>query len=265
MAPALSRTALARRRWDLQRFGITWRGAAARLVSPDAPKVLQISVPKAGTHLVERALCLHPSLHRPLTRTFFPQQAGELRRRLPRQRRGELLCAHLHHDPDLERAILDAGPRIVFVVRDPRDIVVSNAHYAVSPGHAWGPAARARGSERERVKLFIEGDADAGISGIGRVLELYAGWLDVPGVVIARYEDLVDPESRLGALTGLYKALGLREPERFAERVAPKLVSAASVTFRKGGSGGWREVFDAELEEAFQRSVGARAAPFGYS
>jgi hypothetical protein len=56
--------ALARRRWTLERFGLTPRKFVARVRNRTEPRVLCVSLPKAGTHLLERALCLHPRMYR---------------------------------------------------------------------------------------------------------------------------------------------------------------------------------------------------------
>ena len=61
---------LTRAWWDLQRFGLTPDKLPRRVHNPQAPPVFLISIPKSGTHLLERALCLHPLLYRRLERTL---------------------------------------------------------------------------------------------------------------------------------------------------------------------------------------------------
>jgi len=260
------RARLGRALWDLERFGITPRGLVRRLRPGDGPRVLSISIPKAGTHLVERALCSHPDLHRRLTRTVFPQQVERLEHLLDRQRAGEVICAHLHSTERVRAAVERHAPRVLFVVRDPRDVVVSQAHYvAARRDHAWHDAVRDKPDLRERVRVFIDGDPDRGISGIGRVLDLYSGWLDLPGVRVVRYENLIDPEARPGEVAALFGWLGVRDDPGLAARIARRLISSQSVTFRRGKTGEWREVMDDELLAAFQRAAGDRLARYGYA
>ena len=47
---------LARQLWTAQRFGLTPRKLAGRAARAGVPRVLVVSLPKAGTHLVERAV-----------------------------------------------------------------------------------------------------------------------------------------------------------------------------------------------------------------
>jgi len=254
-----------RRRWDLARFGVTPRGVLHRLRPPaGAPRVLAISIPKAGTHALERLLCLHPLLHRRLTRKVFPAQLGRLDDLLGKQRPGEVLCAHLHYNRQSERVVSSHSPATLFIVRDPRDIVVSQAYYTYRwKGHQWHERVKDLPDPRDRMRLFIEGDPRAGIASIGEVLELYRGWLDRCAVV--RYEDLVDPTRRLEEIARIYTHLGVSLPDGAVRRVAGELVSDVSVTFRAGRTGDWRQEFDERLERLFIERVGPSLAEFGYA
>ena len=57
--------------WDLKRFGMTPDKIWRRRGRPDLPKIFCVSVPKSGTHLLERVLCLHPRLYRKFMSTLF--------------------------------------------------------------------------------------------------------------------------------------------------------------------------------------------------
>jgi len=54
--------AAARHAWTFRRFGLSPRKLVARIGNRTEPPILCVSLPKAGTHLLERALCLHPRL-----------------------------------------------------------------------------------------------------------------------------------------------------------------------------------------------------------
>ena len=72
MAPALIVRRLA---WDLRRFGLTPRALGWRLCPGERPRILCLSIPKAGTHLLERVLCLHPGLYRAI---YVPLTTGNV-------------------------------------------------------------------------------------------------------------------------------------------------------------------------------------------
>jgi hypothetical protein len=54
------RQSLRKTHWRLYAFGLTPGRLALRLANGHLPAVLCTSLPKAGTNLVVRALCLHP-------------------------------------------------------------------------------------------------------------------------------------------------------------------------------------------------------------
>jgi len=237
----------------------------ARVRPPDAPRVLIVSIPKAGTHLAERALCLHPALHRRLTRTLFPTQLERLDRALARQRPGEVLCSHLHHTPETVRVVDRHRPKVLLVVRDPRDVVISRAHYALDlRKHEWHRAVRELPDVKDRIRLFIAGDDRAGIAPIATVLRRYEGWLERSASVV-RFEELVGPGTRVDALDRAFAELGIPSRRSALERIADRLVSPVSVTFRRGRAGEWSGEFDGELRAAFEGSAGAVLARYGYS
>lgn len=261
---ARSRRWLGRRRWDVERFGLTPGGIRDRIRPRSTPRVLAISIPKSGTHLLERALCLHPRIHRRLTRKVMPAQLDRLDRVLGHQRPGELVCGHIHHSARAAAIVARDDTEVIFVVRHPRDIVVSQAHYVYThTAHQWHRQIADKPALRDRVAYFIRGDQAAGIASIGGVLDLYLGWLDA-GCRLTRFEDLVDPEARRPALASLYGDLGLDADDELIAAVAGQLVSPLSVTFRRGRSGEWADVFDDELRAEFDLYVGGRLTRLGY-
>jgi len=257
-------------RWDLERFGITPRGIAARVRASDGPGLVCNSLPKAGTHLVERALCLHPGVHRRLVPTLYPYnlpQWGELGSLVERQRPGQLLVTHLPFERSYLDVIEAAGARAFFVIRDPRDVVVSNAFYiAASSFHNWHRLIAAEPTIEARIRVLIEGrEATPRIPSIAEYLERYAGWLD-GGALVVRFEDLVGaPERRLQTLDAIYRHAGLGVEPAELERLAGKLISPASPTYRSGATGEWRKHFDSELEARFTETAGRHLARYGYA
>jgi sulfotransferase 6B1 len=261
-------SALARQWWTAERFGLTPRKLATRVAGAGLPRVLVVSLPKAGTHLVERAVCLHPRLYRRFLPTLNPENVGEdgLAGVLRAHRPGQVVVAHLPFDPAYRELLADVTT--LFVVRDPRDMAVSLAHYIESRGdHPLHFAYSERPDERSRIELAILGDAEARppAPSLESLLAGFAGWLD-SGALVVRFEDLIgargggDDATQAQTIRAVYDRLGLDVPPRLTER----LFSNASPTFRKGQIGGWRESFDADLEALFEREVGKWMEVYGY-
>ncbi len=265
----VSKRMLDRLTWDASRFGITPSGVAARVLRADGPSLISISLPKAGTHLLERALCLHPKVYRRFVPTLYPYnlpKLGGLGELVANQRPHELLVGHLPFDAEHADLIAASGTRAFFVVRDPRDILVSHVNYITGyKAHNWHEVVMAEPDTPARLRLLIEGrERPPRIHGIGEYLESYGGWLDTDAAVI-RYEDLVGERSdRLGALSRIYAHAGLELDDAALGDRADRLISSASPTFRRGATGQGREHFDAELELLFEEAAGPHLERYGY-
>jgi hypothetical protein len=255
--------------WTAERFGVTPRKLTSRVSGAGLPKVLVVSVPKAGTHLVERAVCLHPRMYRRRQPTLNPLNmgAGGLPGILASTRPGQVVLAHVPFDEEYGGALEREDVKALFVVRDPRDVAVSLAHYIGEredhPLHAQFAPRDLRG----RIELAITGDVQARPPAppLASVLAGFAGWFE-SGALSVRFEDLVgargggESGAQARALAEIYAHLGL-EPEPGLGR---RLFSDASPTFRRGAIGQWRELFDPELETVFEREAGRWMGRYGY-
>jgi hypothetical protein len=260
-------------RWTFERFGLTPGKLGRRLLYTRSPKVFCISIPKAGTHLLERALCLHPALYRKLIPTVSEeniQKWGGFEKLLRKMRGGQVVVSHLHFSPEYPGILASRGAAGVFLVRDPHDIVVSQVHYvAKRKDHRLHQLFSEREDVREKLRLAITGDSERGAPSIGERLDYFAGWLDA-GCLVIRFEDLVGPGGggdaarQQDAVASLYRHLGLPADAPTIAPISERLFSSESPTFRKGSVGGWRSSFDPELEALFDEVVGDRAVPYGY-
>jgi hypothetical protein len=184
---------LARKLWTVQRFGLSPRKVIARLGNRSEPRVLCISLPKAGTHLLERALCLHPRLYRKLVHTVHESNIDDrgLARLLAGLAPGQIVLAHLLHSEQRQRLVEESGMRCIFLVRDPRDLVVSEACYLMTnTRHDYHDALRDARERKTAILRCIEGVPATGLPSIGVVLSGMEGWLD-SGCHVMRFEDLI--------------------------------------------------------------------------
>lgn len=253
------------------------------------PRVLVNSIPKAGTHLVTGLLAALPAMQSaglhiyrrnyvPAGRDPFSAELDWLRLRhtLAGVKQGQYATGHLLAHPALTEILADLGFRVLFISRDPRDIVISQAHYVAGlkrhPLHR--KFARLNG-ESERIAAAIvgfgPGESWPSLPSIGVRLELFKPWLKEPNTLAFRFEDLVgaagggDIEAQrqvvMQVAAHIDRALSLDQ----AEVICGRIWSTASVTFRSGRAGEWRETFDDSLHELFTRDVAASTlADYGY-
>lgn len=251
---------------------------------PDLPPLFANSMPKAGTHLQERMFALlgyrlssilelGPSSGQD---ELDPGEVALVAKRLRRLRPGCSIRAHAFHFPELERHIIGNDVKTVTIVRDPRDVCVSDAFYvARTPGHRLH--AHYRGlDEAGRIMASIVGvesgelDGAAPSLGITDHYRRFLLWLEQgPGIVV-RFEDLVGPrgagsdEAQATALGGIVEYLGLDLGAAEIERVRGDIFWEGSSTFRKGQIGSWSDHFTPDHTGVFEASFGDLLQSFGY-
>lgn len=144
--------------------------------------------------------------------------------------------------------------RVVYVLRDPRDTLVSFFHYLnrdelyhTNPGLAtqrcenFSEFLRRPASDYLRLGFFEKPGFD---NVCGRWAEHVSGWTSMPGVCVVRYEALkTDYRTVLGKICRANRIV----PRL---RVSPvNLKDGASVLPRKGIVGDWKNVFSREDED----------------
>ena len=134
------------------------------------------------------------------------------------------------------QAATERDVRTLFMIRDPRDIVLSQASYIYRekrhPRHALFAGIA---DEGERIALAIRGSDDHGLPSVGRRLREYAGWL-TSGALVLRFEDLVGPRgggdavAQARALESLYAFLGIELPDDVVAHVREGIFSCLLYT-----------------------------------
>jgi hypothetical protein len=260
-------------RWTLERFGLSPSKLVRRLGRGGVPAVFCVSMPKSGTHLLERALCLHPVLYRKVLPTVSDENIDRwhgLDGLLGRLRPGQVVMSHLRFRPGYEDVLVRHQTRSILMIRDPRDVVVSQVHYVLKrTDHGLHTRFAQERSVRDKLRLAIVGDPAHRVPSIGDRLGYFAGWLD-SGSLVVRFEDLVGPQGggerarQRACVTAIVTHLGLETSGPAVDSMCEHLFSSDSPTFRRGRIGQWTEYFDEDLLALFDQVVADRAVPYGY-
>lgn len=181
-----------------------------------APPVIANSIPKSGTHLLvqlARALpgtayygsfvAQQPSLSLRL------RQAPEVRSMVTRLAPGEVVGAHLHYDQSVSQTLADLNAVHLMIVRDPLDVVLSEAHYLANMNRFHRMAREFRGLDRaSQIRVSLEGSSERPdlFGSLSHRISPYLGWLDQSRVCIVRYEEFSPPEERAGAIARIISA-----------------------------------------------------------
>jgi hypothetical protein len=268
-----------------------------------SPRLFLNSVPKAGAHLAEKALAAYgyargqgplgsstvfgrqqlvkSIMRRPWVsadvvlvgiEVVAPVTAAWVRRRLSGVAPGQYLRGHVQHSGAFAALLDELDYRVLHVVRDPRDVVVSHAHYMMArPRHPFHRFYDELGGWSERLAFSITGGWVPGAGYLVSIAERYRlmeVWLEHPGALTLRFEELVGERGggsaavQLSSLRRLGELIG--QPSVDPAEIADGIFGGSS-TFRKGRIGGWEESFGDEHRDLFDRVAGDLLVRWRYS
>lgn len=234
------------------------------------PPIIVNSLPKSGTHLLMQIANAFPQtryygsfIAQTPSLTLRERTQAQLNARIDRIVPGEVLGAHLYYSPETAVTIGEKSALHLFIWRDPRDVILSEAHYLakMSKFHAMHRTFKALPDTASRVELAITGNG-------GRYLDIkerigaYMGWIESPGCLSLRYEELVDPATQERECQRILDAYAQRCGGTEDLPSAVDLVTAISPekshTFNRGGIARWKS----EMSEAHQAMCSERLGPW---
>ena len=270
------------------------RNAAAREVALNAAPVIAISMPKCGTHVLMRLVAALTG-KTPATRTLRTTDVAAASQILDQdsdaQNRSLFLRGHQQYTAEIESLLIERGIRVLLILRDPRDTVVSHAHWVTTAKH--GSAANrkfysALPTIEERILVSIcgrpagwnEGEVSAdeehslayhGVrEDIGRRVQRYVGWLDSPAACVVRFENLIGPDgggtksAQIDEISRAAAHLNIDSSTVDPQQIADQLFDPSAKTFRSGRIGGWKEAFDNRHKLVFKSLAGDLLIRLGY-
>jgi hypothetical protein len=250
----------------------------------DAPVLFANSFPKSGTHLLTQVLqgfprftptvdCGLPAIVTFQGDTGRPRSAGEIIHDLQRLLPGDIAYGHLHALPEVVAFLSRPGIAATFILRDPRDVVISHVHYVteMEPNHIHHRYyTQELHTFDERLRTSILGIPDPAIPfpDICQRFLPYLGWLDRAEVLTLRYEDfLTDRQAALGQVYdhAVHRGLPAHANREEAVRMLDSSIDPnRSPTFRSGKAGGWRTQFNPENKRLFKDIAGDLLVKLGY-
>jgi len=265
------------RRW---RALLRWR----RFSLNGVPVLFANSFPKSGTHLLTQVLQGFPQIG-PAVDSGLPavvtfegdsgreRPAAEILADLQRLLPGDLSYGHLHSLPQVVELLCQPGYAAYFILRDPRDVVVSHVHYVteIEPNHIhhrYYAEVLQNFDQRLRTSILGLPDENIPFPDIYQRFAPYLGWLEHPEVLCLRFEDFVTSRQETLRLVfdhavqrGFPAALQRTEAIKIlADNIDPQ----RSPTFRSGKIGGWQAQFSPENKTLFKEIAGDLLVRLGY-
>lgn len=255
------------------------------------PILFANSFPKSCTHLLTQILegfaSLGPAVVSGLpaivtyqgnTGYERPIQAimADLDRLLP----ADIAYGHLHAQPEVVAHLSQPSFASYFILRDPRDVVVSHVHYIteMEPNHIHHRYYKEdlhTFDERLRTSILGIPDPNIPFPDIAARFQPFLGWLEQEQVLIVHYEDFItDRDETLGKvldhavragfpLVGQKYTKQLTRPEAL-QILADSIDPLRSPTFRSGKVGGWKAKFSDENTRLFKEISGDLLTRLGY-
>ena len=239
----------------------------------ERPPVLANSFPKSGTYLLMQILQVLPDIRdwrlflaSTPSFTFRELSVESMGQKIRQLAPGELAGAHLFYSRDLSAVLREKPVSHFFIYRDPRDVVISEAHYLskMNRWHRLSKYFRALSNMEDRISFSITGalepDFPYDYPDIAQRFERYKGWLNDPGVCVLKYEDLV-PDKRKSVIKKIIRFYlstfcSDYDEDAYVIKALNNINPARSHTYRQGNIGYWRTVFTERQKDIFKQLAG---------
>jgi sulfotransferase 6B1 len=236
-------------------------------------RILINSIPKAGTNLAERAIELLPWTRPKGFRTLMDWHGSSSRivdalcRIQPRQYR----VSHIPFCEAYLKPIRHKNIRVIFIIRDPRDVVVSNAKYVteIDYTHRTHRAMSKFDNENDRLLAVICG-IEGLLAPVEQVWKRFLGWMSAPNTLLVRFEDLIGPKGggdearQIETVRAILRHLGIDPNSEIVSRVTDSVYSPDVSTFRQGRIGNWKDHFGEIHKAEFKQRTGSLLLDLGY-
>jgi hypothetical protein len=249
------------------------------------------SLPKAGTHLLGKALSLFPGVRFAgvqfdySTAERFAARAGEAtipigidwpqpvslasaRAELARVGRGRFAAWHVPYSDEFALILAARGMNALLMLRDPRDVVVSHARFVSALSDHFLYPVYAPLAVDEQIMRSIRG-VEPGLLDIGARCRSLGAWQQYPRNLTTAFEKIIGPQGggsraeQIAELARIAAHVGLRHPRARLETVADQMFGGTH-TFRKGAIGAWRDTFTEAHKRAFKETAGDILVAWGY-
>jgi hypothetical protein len=255
-----------------------------RLSLVGIPILFANSFPKSGTHLLTQVLQGFPNVGPavdsglPAVTTFIGETGrerttGEILADLNRLLPGDVAYGHLHARSEVVKRLRQPDMAAYFILRDPRDVVVSHVHYVteMEPGHIHHEYyANTLKDFDQRLQVSILGlpGEDIPFPNIYQRFEPYLGWLKQPQVLCLRFEDFIlDRENAIEQVYDHAVRRGFPSAlprEKAIQALADSIDPSRSPTFRSGKVGSWQGQFSPQNKALFKEIAGNLLVRLGY-
>lgn len=234
----------------------------------DHSPFIVFSPPKCGTHLIGKTLGLITEETPAYYLTEIPSGVEAAKLALQEVNAGRFMIGHNFDAPFLKLWV-DLGYKIVFLIRDPRDQLVSVRNWFREKQWSWIPGSKIADPVAQ-LESLITGDAGWKCfeSCFLKYEDRLAG-IAPEKIYYVYFENLVGPlgggsqDAQYNEILGLAQFLEIPLDITQIESIAEKLYGK-SPTFRHGQIGSWKENFTERHKELFKQYYNSHLIRLGY-
>lgn len=237
------------------------------LISFGSHGAMVISIPKSGTNLLKKTLMkmlkkpyimesLMPSSLHDFNLTYISPKDLDI---AIKKHKNSILHSHMHYSEERKKVLLLHKTKIIFNIRDPRDLTISRAFYLYQ-SHQFPQFSHL--TFKELVEDYIKE--------IINEYNFFLPWMNYPYVVITRFEDLVGEKgngndySQLKTLERIQSHLQTNFKKTELEKIGNTLFGDNAGTFREGKIGSWKEYLTSDQKDLFKTYSGDLLYKLGY-
>lgn len=233
------------------------------------PKVLINSIPKSGTNLIEEVLHYCPLTRGKIQRTLLPTMAmDKIIHKLSSLKKGQCIPAHLYYSEEVMDVITSNGIKVIFVIRDIRDSLLSHITYLekIDTTHPHAKIFEKYNSLDEKLEIYLNGSEE--FLRWSDFVNNYRGWYTAKqNVLVVRFEELINPEdnwiSRTNTLKSIAAFLGFDNID--IDYIADKMINEKGLTYNAPSVNKWINIFTKEQKDKVSTNLADELFFLGYS
>jgi len=223
------------------------------------PPIIVTSIPKAGTHLLLKAVTLMTKKPNGYLAPITGQQYTDFNETAAQKvmaSKQTSIFAHLHYNTIAAQALEKYRFPTLFIYRDPRDLILAAARLVRRDLPKRGmPVPAALGLAKPWPNTYNEYLTKL-IENVQEIYNNFLPWLQHPMVYAVRFEDLVgtrgggSAEKQIETLQGIGRHIGITLSATEAAQLGSQLFGT-SATFRKGQVGAWKQEMNTAQRKRF--------------
>lgn len=237
-------------------------------------KVFLTTIPKAGTNLIFQLLYNLPKYRIYTGRGLRPwmfDSENALIKRITKIKKGQILHGHVPKFPVLNEVIDNHNIKVIFMIRDPRDVLLSHMKYVtnIDKTHRTHTFFKDLKNDTAQIKALLYGEPGI-VESIPTVYSRYSGWRDCQSAITIRFEDLVGKEGggtdqdQKKSIKRILNHLHLDLNEKEIGKLAAKVFNKESDTFRSGKINQWKHHFEPSEIKLIKENLGQTLIEYGY-